>query len=306
MLSFSNFSLENYCSVMMGLKSGVNLAEIFLLEFFSAKPSSLLQVTIFFVTWVCLWLPIAVASTIILQKNKDTSASWQPFKPISAEQKLPLLASLYLIAPLVLWGANKIFGNSFSSYGLVWNWSILQSLGIGFVIGATGLVILFGLQTLLGWVKWELAGKKIISVTLPILLVAVGISAIEELIFRGFVLTQLQQDFSIYIAAAIASLIFAVLHLVWEQKETLPQLPGLWLMGMVFVLARYVDKGLGLAWGLHSVLVWAIATLDTLELVTYTGKVPQVVTGKYGKPLAGLTGISFLLAIGAVLWLGLQ
>ena len=291
---------------MMGLKSGVNLAEIFLLEFLGTKPSSLLQVAIFFATWVCLWLPIAVASTIILQKNKDTSASWQPFKPISAEQKLPLLASLYLIAPLVLWGANKIFGNSFSSYGLVWNWSILQSLAIGFVIGATGLAILFGLQTLLGWVKWEIAGKKIISVTLPILLVAVGISAIEELIFRGFVLTQLQQDFSIYIAAAIASLIFAVLHLVWEQKETLPQLPGLWLMGMVLVLARYVDKGLGLAWGLHSVLVWAIATIDTAELITYTGKAPQVVTGKYGKPLAGLTGISFLLAIGAVLWLGLQ
>ncbi len=291
---------------MMGLKSGVNLAEIFLLEFLSAKPSSLLQVAIFFATWVCLWLPIAVASTIILQKNKDTSASWQPFKPISAEQKLPLLASLYLIAPLVLWGANKIFGNCFSSYGLVWNWSILQSLAIGFVIGATGLAILFGLQTLLGWVKWELAGKKIISVTLPILLIAVGISAIEELIFRGFVLTQLQQDFSIYIAAAIASLIFAVLHLVWEQKETLPQLPGLWLMGMVLVLARYVDKGLGLAWGLHSVLVWAIATIDTAELITYTGNVPEWVTGKYGKPLAGLTGISFLLAIGAVLGLGLQ
>ena len=290
-----------------GIKIGCKLSRDFFARVFECKTFIAASSNNFFATWVCLWLPIAVASTIILQKNKDTSASWQPFKPISAEQKLPLLASLYLIAPLVLWGANKIFGNSFSSYGLVWNWSILQSLGIGFVIGATGLAILFGLQTLLGWVKWDVAGKKIISVTLPILLVAVGISAIEELIFRGFVLTQLQQDFSIYIAAAIASLIFAVLHLVWEQKETLPQLPGLWLMGMVFVLARYVDKGnLGLAWGLHSVLVWAIATLDTLELVTYTGKVPQVVTGKYGKPLAGLTGISFLLAIGAVLWLGLQ
>ena len=94
-----------------------------------------------------------------------------------------------------------------------------------------------------------------------------------------------------------------MLHLVWEQKETIPQLPGLWLMGMVLVLARYVDKGnLGLAWGLHSGLVWAIATIDTAELITYTGKVPPWVTGMYGKPLAGLTGISFLLATGAVLW----
>ncbi len=61
------------------------------------------------------------------------------------------------------------------------------------------------------------------------------------------------------------------------------------------------------AWGLHSGLVWAIATIDTLELITYTEKVPEWITGKYKKPLAGLMGISFLLAIGAFLWwLGLQ
>ncbi len=271
-------------------------------------PSSLLQVAIFFVAWVCLWLPLGVASKIIFQKDRANSANWQPFKPITAEQKLPLLTSLYLIAPLVLWVDNKIFGSSFSSYGVIWDWSILQSNGVGFILGATGLALLFGLQTLLGWVKWQnIAVRKIISITLPILLLAVWISATEELIFRGFILTQLQQTYSIYIAAAICSLIFAVLHLVWEQKETLPQLPGLWLMGMILVLARYANKGnLGLAWGLHSALVWAIATIDTAELITYTGNVPQWVTGKYGKPLAGLMGISFLLAIGAVLWLGSQ
>jgi len=175
------------------------------------------------------------------------------------------------------------------------------------IIAITGLAILFGLQTLLGWVQWQIAGKEIISVTLPILLLAIWVSATEELIFRGFVLTQFQQDYSIYLAAAIASLIFALLHLVWEQKETIPQLPGLWVMGMVLVLARYADKGsLGLAWGLHSGLVWAIATIDTAGLIIYTGKVPEWVTGKYGKPLAGITGISFLLAIGAVLYQGLQ
>lgn len=291
---------------MMGLRSDLNLAEIVMLQFLVAIPSSLLQVTIFFVTWVCLWLPLAVAIKIFLTKDKANSANWQPFEPISAEQKLPLLASLYLIAPLVLWGVNKVFGNAFSSYGLVWDWSILKSLGIGFAIGAIGLAILFGVQTLFGWVQWQKISKnEILATTLSILLLAVWISATEELIFRGFVLTQFQQDYSVYLAAAIASLIFAVLHLVWEQKETLPQLPGLWLMGMVLVLARYVDKGnLGLAWGLHSGWVWAIATIDTAKLVTCTGKVPQWVTGKYGKPLAGVAGISFLLATGAVLWLG--
>jgi uncharacterized protein len=290
---------------MMVLELGLNLAEMFLLQFLIAIPSSLLRVTFFFVAWTCLWLPLAIAIIIILPKNKVASASWQPFKPITVEQKLPLLASLYLIAPLVLWGAKEAFGNSFASYGLVWDWSILQSLGIGFAIGVIGLAILFGLQTLLGWVKWQkVVAKEIILTTLPILGLAVWISANEELIFRGFVLTQFQQDYPIYLAATICSLIFAILHLVWEQKETMPQLPGLWVMGMVLVLARYADKGnLGLAWGLHSGWVWAIATIDTAQLVTYTGKVPEWLTGKYSKPLAGLAGIVFLLATGAVLWL---
>ncbi len=289
---------------MMGLRSDLNLAEIVLLQFLVAIPSSLLQVTIFFVAWVCLWLPLAVATKIILAKYKANSASWQPFEPISAEQKLPLLASLYLIAPLVLWGVNEVFGNDFFSYGLVWDWSVLKSMGRGVGIGVVGLAILFGVQTLLGWVQWQKISKnEILATTLPIFLLAVWISATEELIFRGFMLTQFQQEYSVYLAATIASLIFAVLHLVWEQKETLPQLPGLWLMGMVLVLARYVDKGnLGLAWGLHSGWVWAIATIDTAKLVTYTGIAPQWVTGKDGKPLAGVAGISFLLATGAVLW----
>jgi membrane protease YdiL (CAAX protease family) len=97
-------------------------------------------------------------------------------------------------------------------------------------------------------------------------------------------------------------LIFAVLHLLWEQKETIPQLPGLWLMGMVLVLARLADdNNLGIAWGLHAGWVWAIATIDTAELITYTDKVSPWVTGINKKPLGGLTGIICVLSTGGVL-----
>lgn len=289
---------------MATLMSNLHVANSFLLPFGSEMPLSLLKVMGFFVAWVILWLPLAIASTIILQKSKVLSASWQPFKPITTEQKLPLLASLYLIAPLVLWGANRIFGCSFADYGLFWNWSTLQFLGIGFGVGVVGLAMLFGGQTLLGWIDWQqIPSQQVIAVCLPILPLAISISGIEELIFRGFVYTQLRQDYAIGISAALCSAIFAVLHLVWEQKETKPQLLGLWLMGMVLVLARYINSGsLGLAWGLHSGWVWAIATLDTAQLVTYTGNAPDWVTGKYNKPLAGAAGIAFLAATGAILW----
>lgn len=103
--------------------------------------------------------------------------------------------------------------------------------------------------------------------------------------FSGFLLTQLGRDYPIWLAAIISSLIFALLHLVWEKKETVPQLPGLWLMGMVLVLARLVNDGnLGIAWGLHSGWVWAIGCIDTAGLINYTGNVPEWVTGKNKNP----------------------
>ncbi len=259
-------------------------------------PTSLLQVIAFFLAWAGCWFPLAVISAIAI--------GWRPPQPIATEQKLPLLASLYIIAPLVLWQASHLVGRSFSDYGLVWNFRLISSLGIGLVLAVLSLVVLFAIQTVLGLVTWQNKDGQMISVLLSTLLLAFLISGIEEGVFRGFVLTTLGQDFAPVLAAAISSLIFALLHLLWEQKETIPQLPGLWLMGMVLVLARWVDSGsLGLAWGLHTGWVWAIALLDTLQMITYTGNVSEWVTGKNGKPLAGAAGILCMLGTGAIIWL---
>jgi membrane protease YdiL (CAAX protease family) len=181
--------------------------------------------------------------------------------------------------------------------------SIFGSLLLGFSLGVLGLAIVFFGQIRAGWCYLEKSQIKLIpSSLLTISLVALFVGGIEELVFRGFLFTQLQQNYPIWLAAIISSLVFAVLHLVWEQKETLPQLPGLWLMGMVLVLARLADgNSLGIAWGLHAGWVWAIATIDTAGLITYTDQVPTWVTGINKKPLAGLTGIICVLATGGVL-----
>ncbi len=255
--------------------------------------SPLLQVIFFFLVWVGCWLP--VANLIAIAFN------WRP--PIAPEQKLPFLGSLYIIALPVLWGAGRVTGMSFSDYGFTWNSLTLNSFGLGFACGVLGLGVLFGIQTALGWVTWQLGDRWRLTMLLTLLL-ALWIGGTEELIFRGFLVTQLQHDYSLAVAAVISSLIFALLHLVWEQRETLPQLPGLWLMGMVLVLARHIDDGnLGLAWGLHAGWVWAIASLDSAEMIKYTGTGSQWVTGLAGKPLAGAVGIVCLLTTGGILWL---
>lgn len=266
-----------------------------LLEFFSNAPV-IFVVMAFFIAWVGCWLPIAAGTAMALK--------WQPHKTLQPEQKLPLLIPLYLLAPLILWGISSLGVRSFSDYGFVGNISILSSLLLGFSLGVISLAIVFIGQFWLAWCTWQESNFKLILPNLlPILLIALLVGAIEELVFRGFLLTELGREYPIWVAAVISSLIFALLHLVWEQQETIPQLFGLWLMGMVLVLARFADRGnLGIAWGLHAGWVWAIATLDTTELITYTGKVSEWFTGKNKKPLAGLAGIVCVLLAGAILW----
>jgi uncharacterized protein len=223
---------------------------------------------------------------------------------LQPEQKMPLLVSLYLLAPLILWGVSLLTNKSFSDYGFVVNLSTFGFLALGFGLGVASLGIVFSMQFGLGWCSFEKTNfKLLLPILLPIFLIALLVGGIEELVFRGFLFTELAQDYPVWVAAATSSLIFALLHLVWEQRETAPQLPGLWLMGIVLVLARFAaSNNLGLAWGLHAGWVWAIATLDTAELITYTGIVSDWFTGKNKKPLAGLAGIICVLGTGISIW----
>lgn len=277
-----------------------------------------IKIIIFFGVWMGLWMPIAVISAIAL--------NWRPPQPLNETQKLGLLAPLYGIAPIVLWKISQVQGQSFWDYGLSWRSQFFQSTAIGFGLAIISLILLFGFQFVLGGRHWQPKdpkptdeqsstlnsdinpinrwiefGKKV-SILLPILLIALWISSTEELIFRGFLQKQLQQDYSWFVAATVASLIFAFSHLLWEVRNTLPQLPGLALMGMVLSLACLCDRGsLGLAIGLHAGWIWGITSMDTLGTVTASEQVPEWVTGLGGKPLAGLLGIVMLLFVAGLL-----
>ena len=258
--------------------------------------NSLVGTIVFLLVWLVVWLPIAIPVAKLIK--------WHPAKPLKTEQKLPLLASLYLIAPLVVWGAARIEGVSFSDYGLDWQPTIFISLARGLGLGISSLAVVFGTEYLLGWINWHPENRqRLRSVCLPILGLGLWIGITEELIFRGFLINQLEEDYFIWIAAAISSLIFALSHLIWEPKKTIPQLPGLWLMGIVLLGARLADGGsLALAIGLHSGWIWGLSCLEEAQLISYTGKGSVWMTGAAKQPLAGISGIICLLGTGAVLW----
>jgi uncharacterized protein len=279
------------------------------LRLLSPSIPAIVKVIVFFSTWAGLWLPVGIILAIALK--------WHPPQPLG-NKKLPLLASLYLIVPLILWATTWIEGASLADWGWDWQPTTLRSVLLGLTLAAVSLIILFGVQLTAGWLELQNTkvqtetGETIINFpasilkpsTLMTLLLALWISATEELIFRGCLQNLLQQDYSILTAGAIASLIFAIAHLIWAAKETIPQLPGLWLMGLVLTLARIGDNGsLGLAIGLHAGWIWGITTVDTEKLINQTNKVPEWITGIAAKPLAGAAGILLLLATAAVILL---
>jgi hypothetical protein len=227
--------------------------------------------------------------------------------PIKAEPKLLLLIPLYLIVPLIFWVAIEVEGLSLADCGIpiAHPLYLFSSLGLGLILAAIGLTAVFGGECLLGWANWRSEnGDRLKAICLPLLLLGLWIGGTEELVFRGWLQTTLQVDYSSVVAAAIASVIFALSHLLWERQETIPQLPGLWLMGMVLVLARWIDSGnLGLAWGLHAGWIWGLSSLDAAELISYPDKSPKWFTGWANKPLAGMAGAICLLLTGGLLFL---
>ncbi|NJN03274.1 MAG: CPBP family intramembrane metalloprotease [Leptolyngbyaceae cyanobacterium RM1_1_2] len=264
------------------------------------------KILLFFIVWAGLWLPLAVPLAVFLK--------WHPGKPIKPAQKLPLLASLYFLAPFVVWGASQLEGSSFSDYGMVYPRS-LTSLPLGLALALAGLGLLVLVQQTLGWTQRRSASSgdladslaqksppSLLKICLPLLLLALWVGWTEELVFRGFLLNQLHQSYGWLLTAAFASGIFALLHLVWEGRENIPQLPGLWLMGLVLALARWADGGqLGLAWGLHAGWVWGISSLATAEVEpTVTGKVWLI--GRLDQPLTGMMALLLMLGTALVIW----
>lgn len=253
-------------------------------------------IALFFAAWFLFWLPVAIPLAIRLR--------WRPPQLPTPPQKIALVLSLYAFAPLLLWAIAAGQETPFSAYGLSWSWATLRSLLLGLALGSGGVVLAFGLEWVLGWAKGRSeAWSAFLPVLFPTLAVALLISGIEELVFRGFLLNQLQREGARWFAAIVSSLIFAVLHLVWDGWRGLPQLPGLGLMGLVLVLARWADGGsLGMACGLHAGWVWAIASLDTAQVLPLTGTAPEWVTGIGKQPLAGAIGILLMVATAGIVW----
>jgi membrane protease YdiL (CAAX protease family) len=265
------------------------------------QQSAPVRVVAFLGLAVALWWPVA----------------W-PFYRLSSQGKLPggdliPTALLYLVflALLPQW-QRRVHGlrHPWQAVGFTGGRRLGWGFGVGLGIGVLSIVALGMIQLGLGWAvpnAEAIAQEPWMAIVWSGALTAVAVGWSEEVLFRGWLLGELERGLSPRVALVANSLIFAVAHFIKPlavMVQMLPQFLGLFLLGLTLGWARRVvlapappTTSLGLAVGLHSGLVWMYYVLNVGHLLQTTDRVPAWVTGLDGNPLAGILGITLLLGL---------
>ena len=184
--------------------------------------------------------------------------------------------------------------NLLQHYGLVITRRNGINLLTGLAIGLTSLLLMFAVQGAFGWVIWLSPQPFLPRMILEGSFTGLGFGFAEELLFRGWLLDELQRDYGPQKAMWIDAIVYALLH----APRSIAQVPGITLLGLALVLAKRASRGrLGLSIGLHGGLVWGYYILNVGQLIKYSDQVPDWLTGIGGNPVASLTG---MVALGAI------
>ncbi len=255
-----------------------------------AKYPFLLRIGAFWGILLGLWVPLALPIYLIYQSASTTF----------------LIILLYGLFTGLVWAwGRKVEGkeNPFNYYGLATrNRSFFLEFLIAFSLGFGALFLLMESQVGLGWLSWNHFAKWHEAVVSGIL-TGISVGLAEELLFRGWLLTEMEKDFGQKRSLLLNSSFFAITHFIRIEPleiflSRLIQFPGLMLLGIALILARRSQKGsLGAAIGLHGGLVSSLYLINTSEWIKSNKVVPEWITGIGGNPLAGIMG---LLSLGAI------
>ena len=250
----------------------------------------------FLLVLILLWLPGLALIYVVMGSTQNLEDPGT--KNLLSILTMGLLA-IEFIALLPWWG-QKVYQhpNLYSRYGLVFTRQNGLLLLKGLAIGSCFTFALFITQGLLGWLTWQSPRLSIPQLLLEGSATALGVGLAEELFFRGWMLDELDRDYSPTIALITDAGLFASLHFLKPipvMLASLPQFPGLWLLGTVLVIAKRQHQNLlGMSIGLHAGLIWAYYVIIVGNMVKYSGRVSDWITGIDGNPVSGLLGLIFL------------
>lgn len=180
-------------------------------------------------------------------------------------------------------------------------WRPLRGVLAGLAISGLCLGLLFALALLLGWARpgplrpdWPLIAGQV-------WLMAAGVAAIEELVFRGLMLDLALRRLGAWQALSLQALIYAGLHLLrggLGLHERLLALLGLSLTGLLLGQLRLRSGSLGLSIGLHG--GWIAITSFCAWAALLAWEPAAAIWSGGGNPIYGLSGLPLLLILNAL------
>ena len=250
-----------------------------------------LRIIIFILLLLISWLPFAGIFYFLLKDDPN----------LTTIVTMGFLFINFLILTN-LWGKH-IYQKSklFSQYGLVLNRKnaieVINHLALALFLTFG----LFALENLLGLVKFTTPSLALSQLILEGLLCGIGVAFAEELVFRGWLLYELEKDYSLKTALITNSIIFALLHFLKPIEEiirTFPQFPGLILLAITLIFVKRSHQNrLGSCIGLHGGFVWGYYILNVGEIIQYNDTISPWITGVDKNPIAGLIGLIVLTII---------
>jgi hypothetical protein len=256
---------------------------------FIAQRSVFVRLGCFILALLVLWLPFAIPVYLLVSDANLVSIMTMVILYIEFIILLRIWSKQVYKQPQIL----QHYGLQFTRLNGV---DLLRGLAIGFI----SILILFSLEGLLGLLVWQQPKVFLLKVVLEGSLTGLGIGFAEELLFRGWLLDELQRDYSPRVALWTSAIIYGVSHFIKPLEaiiHTLPQLPALVLLGLTQVWGKCWRRGrLGLPIGLHGGIVWGYYIINIGGLIEYTNRVPDWVTGVNKNPLMGVMGV-FLMAV---------
>ena len=253
-----------------------------------AQFSAPVRLSIFIGVLSFLWLPLAIPIYWLLRENSNLASI--------------LTMTLLFVELLWLWQfwGRAVHGevNIYTRYGLVRSGRNISEFVRGIALGFWLCLGLFITEALLGWIEVIAPGVSLGRVIAEGCLSAIAIATAEELLFRGWLLDELQRDYGKKICIWVTAIAYGVAHFLKPIEEvirTAVTFPALVLLGIALVLAKYKHGDrLGICIGIHGGLVWGYYIVDVGQLIEYSDRVPVWVTGIDGNPIAGVMGLVFL------------
>lgn len=254
-----------------------------------------IRISLFILVLLLIWLPVAIPIKVFLAGDED----------LVTILTMGWLFILFLI--LVRVTEKFLYQESYPYQAVGLNFSSRFGLDLlkGLIIGLISTFTLFVLQGSFGWLNWQDNALPFWQLIAEGALTGIGVGIAEEALFRGWLLNELQRDYSLAIALWVNAIIFAIAHFLKPLDvilETFPEFPGLILLGLVLVWARRKTQGkLWLGIGLHGGLVWAYYIINVGDLIAYSDRASPLITGLDGNPMSGMMGWLFL--VGLAVWL---